>query len=339
MTRFASDSVKRNALKPAAVQAAARHSSGMAIADNRNAGSILQLKAMGVIQAVWKDKDGKLHYEPLPEGWVEMNNNVIGHHWVPGNIDSEDDLISSSEEEIEEKKSVKKRKKKESEETSGYEPDSDEERHNQNDPEELFREKNDSYRKNRKFFSDKKRDTRKNLIKRQTDEKGNLRSGFKGDGEIIELDKFGREIREHKNKNSKHKQPDIDHIRDWIKLDTAIDKYRHEESSMSEAELETFKDEVYNHEDNLEILSKKEHKKKEKTTKDQLKESDIKNVWPYIQERRKEYKSNKDAQERRDQKRERIKKKNERKLEKEKETIVKKVKKEDEKEEKKDEEN
>jgi hypothetical protein len=130
---------------------------------------------------------------------------------------------------------------------------------------------------------------------------------------VIELDKLGREIREHKKKETKHKQPDIDHIEDWVILDEAIDRYEHEESSMSEAEKETFKDEVYNYEDNLEILSKKEHKKKRRTTRDQITETEKKNATEFIKERRKEFKGDKKVEKRRNERRKRLKKKEEKK--------------------------
>lgn len=135
-------------LKNRGLQAAASQSTnGAAIIDNRTT-SLVQRKQLGafagkntvhqkkgkdavengkgVIQAKWTDENGDEHKGNPPKGWVMMNNNVIGVHWVPGDNeeleDDEDDFPESSsveekddDSEYVEKKPSKKSKKKDDE--------------------------------------------------------------------------------------------------------------------------------------------------------------------------------------------------------------------------------
>jgi hypothetical protein len=296
------------------LQAAANQNAGSAvIADNR-AASVLQRKQLaafsrtgtvaqkknskdissngGIIQAKWTDKNGKEHEGNPPKGYVYYNT-THGQYWAPGSgaatgskSDSDDDFVE----------------------------DPDEFLAAMNEPDEKLRGKSGEYRKDRKFYSDKERDTRQNLVKRQSSTGGTLYSGFDGSGVKIPLDSQGREVRKHKTQGAKDRQPDIDHRKDWVAIDDAVERYQadSQETDMSEAELETFKDFLYNDEDNLEILAHSEHKQKKKTSREQLSEGKKKEMFKYVKDKRPDYKKEKYAQKKRDQKRQRLDKKRKR---------------------------
>lgn len=315
-------------VKNRVLQAAANQQSGSAvIADNR-ASAQLQRKQLaslggtnivvqkkngnsvegnkGVIQAKWTDKDGKEHEGDPPKGYV-FYNTTHGQYWAPGSgattsskSDSDDESTSSTEENYDG--------------DADFEEDPDEFSAAMNEPDEKLRGKSGEYRKDRKFYSDKQRDTRKNLVKRQSSTGGTLYSGFDGSGPAIPLDSQGREVRKHKTKGAKDRQPDIDHRKDWVAIDDAVERYQadSQETDMSDAELETFKDFLYNDEDNLEILAHSEHKQKKKTSRDQLSEGKKKEMFKYVKEKRTDYKKEKYAQKKRKEKRQRLDKKRKR---------------------------
>ena len=184
--------------------------------------------------------------------------------------------------------------KKKAEDDSEYSEDSDD----GIPAEEIYHDpKGPTYRSPRFFYNDKKVDTRADLVARQTDEHGMLRSGFDGTGEVIPLDGSGREIRDHKTKGAKNQQPDIDHKIDFVAVDDAIDHY--EESDMSEDEKEEFKNYTYNRQDNLEILSHGAHTGKRRTTRDQISSALSSRAKQHVKVARVDFKNNADAQRRR----------------------------------------
>ncbi|WP_143032813.1 hypothetical protein [Tenacibaculum sp. MAR_2010_89] len=174
-----------------------------------------------------------------------------------------------------------------------YEPESDD---GYIDPEEIYRTPGTSYRGSRSFYTGKHRDTRKSLMERQTDSSGKLHSGFDGKGEVIKLDGMGREIRKHKTKGAKDKQPDIDHMIDYIAIDDEVDKY--DESEMSSDETEEYKNFLYNDESNLEILSKNEHKGKKRYTRDTVTKTIRKEAKKMVKAKRADFKASPDAKRR-----------------------------------------
>lgn len=174
-----------------------------------------------------------------------------------------------------------------------YEPESDD---GFIDPEEIYREKGKSYRSSRSFYTGKKQDTRKNLMARQTDSSGILHSGFAGKGEVIRLDGKGREIRKHKTKGAKYKQPDIDHMIDFVAIDDEVDKY--DGSDMSSDETEEYKNFLYNDESNLEILSKDKHKGKKRYTRDTVTKTIRKKAKKLVKAKRVDFKTSADAKRR-----------------------------------------
>ncbi len=174
-----------------------------------------------------------------------------------------------------------------------YEPESDD---GFIDPDEIFRESGKSYRSSRSFYTGKERDTRKSLMERQTDSSGKLYSGFDGKGEVIKLDGMGREIRKHKTKGAKNKQPDIDHIIDFVAIDDEVDKYN--ESDMSSDETEEYKNFLYNDESNLEILSKNKHKGKKRYTRDTVTKTIRKKAKKMVKAKRADFKASPDAKRR-----------------------------------------
>ncbi|MGG8496998.1 hypothetical protein ACQY1Q_11305 [Tenacibaculum sp. TC6] len=185
-----------------------------------------------------------------------------------------------------------------------YEPESDAEMF---DADEIYRNPSKSYRGSRSFFTGKDQDTRKNLVKRQTGTDGKLYSGFKGDGPEIKLDKQGREIRDHSKKSTKNKQPDIDHIIDFLAIDDEVDRY--DDSDLSEDETEEFKNYLYNVEDNLEILSKSQHKRKKKYTRDTLTKKIKKQARDFVKTQRQKFKTDAKSQKRLKSRHKRSKKK------------------------------
>ncbi|MBC6996144.1 hypothetical protein QWY85_04950 [Neolewinella lacunae] len=295
------------------------------MANTRPAGhlAIVQRQPI-VLQAKWTDQYGVEHDDDPPPGWLKANNNVIGEHYydpggeeeveedpVPseeekdgvGEYDSEEEGFGDSEESSEEP---------ENSDESSFEPDSDDGRI---PAEERYYGKRGEYRSGRRFYKDRQRDTRKTLVKRQSSPSGRLYSRHDQSGPVIPLDKEGREIRKHK-KSKKDKQPDIDHRLDWIAIDQAVEEYS--DTELSEAEKETFKDHLYNVEDNLEILAHEDHKSKKRTTRDALDEPLKKKAKLFVKAQREVYSSDLYAQRKRNQKRERLKKLAERKKKKDK---------------------
>ncbi|WP_417799598.1 hypothetical protein [Tenacibaculum sp.] len=183
-----------------------------------------------------------------------------------------------------------------------YEPESEDERI---DSEEIFYDK--PYRGSRFFYTSKDQDTRKNLIERQTGSDGELHSGFYGDGPVIKLDSKGREIREHNKKSTKNKQPDIDHIIDFVAIDDEVNKY--DDSDLSSDETEEFKNYLYNFEGNLEILSKSAHKSKRRYTRETVTKKISKEARELVKEQRKNFKTDVKAQKRLKGRRKKSKKK------------------------------
>lgn len=227
---------------------------------------------------------------------LEDNRNQIQLKSIIQRIDSDDEkMISESDDESDFMDEG-------SNSDYDYNPPSEEEF----DSDEIFRESGKSYRSGRSFYTGKIQDTRKNLIKRQTDSKGNLRSGFAGDGPIINLDAKGREIRSHKKKSTKNKQPDIDHIIDFLVIDDEIDRY--DDSDLSSDEREEFKNYSYNVESNLEILSKKIHKDKKRYTRDNIPPGLRKKANAFVKAQRKKFKEDKLAQDRLEKRRKKNKK-------------------------------
>ncbi len=191
----------------------------------------------------------------------------------------------------------------------GYEADSDDQMESDSDeeyelesddgyidPDDIYREKGKSYRSSRSFYTGKRRDTRKNLEKRQKDAKGILHSGFSGKGGVIKLDGKGREIRKHKTKGAKHKQPDIDHMIDFVAIDDEVGKY--DGSDISSDETEEYKNFLYNDESNLEILSKDEHKGKKRYTRDTVTKKISKKAEEFVKAKRVDFKLSADAKRR-----------------------------------------
>lgn len=289
-----------------ATPAAHTNRSGIFIQDNRTSSVLQQVQkeglrikrntagCNGILQAVWYDEEGIPHDGVAPPGYEKVESNH-GVYWVPGKKEREDNPGSDNE--------------NEESEISEYEQDSDEDRYNANDPDEKFRGKGGDYRSSRSFYKGKDKDTRKIVTKRQRSPGGRLHSGSDGKGEVIDLDSRGREIREHKTEGAKDRQPEMDHIRDFVIVDDAADRLAQEKGDMSEAEVETLKDELYNDEGNIEILSKKEHSDKKRTTREKITDTQKKEADKYVKERKAIFDKDERAQKRRDDKRKRLKKK------------------------------
>lgn len=230
-----------------------------------------------VIQGQWTDENGQIHGGNPPPGWVRGNNNVVGVFWYdPGGQMEES---SGNEEE--------------------FEPDSSEEKI----PKEELYVDNTTYRSGQSFYKDKERDTRQRLMDRQTSSGGQLHSGFHGKGAVIPLDSKGREIRTHKTAGAENKQPDIDHIQDWIAIDEAVEEYS--DSDLSSADEYAFKNHLYNVEDNLEILAHDDHLGKKRTTREKLTKKQKGEARKFVKEQRGKYKQDKYAQKKREARRKR----------------------------------
>ena len=200
------------------------------------------------------------------------------------NLDEDEE---SEEEEIEE------------EEGSDYELNLEEEAAFLNDPDEKYRAPGESYRSGVSFYTAKGYDTRKIVTNRQ------MRGGklYSPSGRHIPL-QGGKEVRQHKTEGAKNRAPDIDHKIDYLALDAAIDENSQDVSDAEEAALREY---AYNYPDNLEILSKDEHKAKPTYRRDTLPPAVKKEAKKLFKEKiREDFKKHQYAQRRRNQIRKRL---------------------------------
>lgn len=87
---------KKKTVKMAAASNNTHQASGFSIEDNRNVSTTLQPKTKGVLQAVWYDDKGVKQKGNPPKGWIKVNDNVIGIHWIPPQVDLDEYSDSSS---------------------------------------------------------------------------------------------------------------------------------------------------------------------------------------------------------------------------------------------------
>lgn len=180
------------------------------------------------------------------------------------------------------------------EESSSEEEEEEEEDDLENDPSVVFKESSGkkTYRSGRSFYDTKTYSTRDRLTELQTDPKGNLRSGQFGRGEIIPIDRSGREKRTHTNKSNPNKRPDLDHLTDHLIQDQAMEEVHEVEDikePMSPNTYSEFGQFLYNDPENLAIISKHAHKGKKTFRRDSIKHSDLKKTKKTITKKRSEF--------------------------------------------------
>lgn len=147
-----------------------------------------------------------------------------------------------------------------------------------------------TYRSNRTFYNRKRYSTRKNLVRIQT-RNGQLRSGQGGSGRVIKTDKSGKEVRKHKTKGvRKNRQPDIDHLRDFLIDDHAATELEEGQSApMSPATFNMFEDFLYNDPENLAIKAKSDHTSKSTHRRNNLPRNKVENAKKHLKSKRREF--------------------------------------------------
>jgi major membrane immunogen (membrane-anchored lipoprotein) len=197
-----------------------------------------------------------------------------------------DDENSEVEDDVEEEEEVEEEEVEEEEEESSQESENFED-----DPSFVFKGSsgNKTYRSGYSFYDTKGFSTRQKLTELQTGKDGKLHTEFGGTGTIIPTDKHGNEVRKHKTEGAKNRQPDIDHMEDFLVEDQAIEEVEQVEGlkePMSPATFEEFHNFVYNEPENLQIKKHSEHKDKGTTRRDKLDQKRVDKRKPYIRKQR-----------------------------------------------------
>jgi hypothetical protein len=158
-----------------------------------------------------------------------------------------------------------------------------------NDPSFVFKESSSkqTYRSPYSFYDTKRFSTRQKLTELQTGEDGELHTEFGGTGSIIPTDSQGREVRKHKTKGAKNRQPDIDHMLDFLIEDQAIeeDEQTYDTPMSPDTRLE-YGNFVYNDPENLQIKKHSDHKSKGTTRRDRILSNKLKDTKRGIKKKR-----------------------------------------------------
>lgn len=195
------------------------------------------------------------------------------------NSEVEDDVEDDVEEDVEEEEEVKEEEEESSEEVEDFE----------DDPSFVFKESSGkkTYRSPFSFYETKGFSTRQKLTELQSDKDGNLHTERGGKGSVIPLDNQGREVRKHKTKGAPNRQPDIDHLEDFLVEDQAIeeDEQTYDTPMSPDTRIE-YGNFVYNDPNNLQIKKHSEHKSKETTRRDKLDSKRVNRRKPHIRKQR-----------------------------------------------------